>query len=159
MVRHYVPCRNSKFYLQVYLDQPARTASITYYVSRIIRHDCHSVSTTLDHAVKCPSRDQSLLITICKYRGVSITTGLSRGVSITHRAISRCVGHNQVISWCLPHTPRDFALCRSQPGYLAVCPSHTARFRGVSVTTGLSRGVSVTHCAISRCVSHNRVIS
>ena len=34
------------FTLQAYLGQPARTASITYFISRIIRQDCHSVSTT-----------------------------------------------------------------------------------------------------------------
>ena len=76
-------------------------------------------------------------------------------MSITHRAIAWCVrqtprdfavcsGHNWVISWCVHHTLGDFALCWSQPGYLVVCPSHTARFRGVLVTTGLSRGPSHT---------------
>ena len=54
--------------------------------------------------------------------------------------------------------PRDINV-RHTPRNIVVCPSHNAQFRGVSVTTRLPRGVSVTHCAISRCVDHNQVMA
>jgi len=116
------------------------------------------------------------------YGSVSVTTRLSRGTGVsvtqrdTHRLsaidvghtprdLSRCVGHNRVISWygCVRHTARYRG-----PSHTACPPSmsvtHRVIYRGVSVTTGLSRGpshtarcrgVSVTqHCVISWYVSH-----
>ena len=78
-------------------------------------------------------------------------------VGHTPRDVSRCVGHYQVISQsvehCLSaidvgHTPRDVSQCVVTTG-LSRGPSHTARYRGVSVT----------HRVISRYVSHTAACS
>ena len=86
------------------------------------------------------------------YRGVSVTTGLSRSpshtvqyrsmplVSVTHCVIYRCVSVTHcVISQCVHHTPRDIM---------------------VSLTHRLS-AIDVGHTPrdFSRCVGHNWVIS
>ena len=127
----------------------------------------------------CRSQPGYLVVRVCPSHSAisrSIAHHLSAiDVGHTPRDLSRCVGHNRVISQygCVHHTARYRG-----PSHTACPPSmsvtHRVIYRSVSVTTGLSRGtlhhtlrdiscfyfaVGHTPRDLSRCVSHNWVIS
>ena len=68
------------------------------------------------------------------YRGVSVTTGLSRCPSHTARCRGVFVTQHHVISWYVSHT--------ACPPSMSV--THRVIYRGVSVIAGLSRGTGTS---------------
>ena len=112
----------------------------------------------------CRSQPGYLVVRVCPSHSAisrSIAHRLSAiDVGHTPRDLSRCVGHNRVISryGCVRHTARYRG-----PSHTACPPSmsvtHRVIYRGVSVTTGLSRGPSHTSRCRGVSVAQHRVIS